>query len=56
VDADLVDAIEVGVMPVLLGQGIPMLAPGKQLRGLALTSSEILSSGILMLAYSISHD
>jgi dihydrofolate reductase len=56
VDADLVDAIEVGVMPVLLGQGIPMLAPGKQLRGLALTSSEILSSGILMLTYSIPHD
>jgi hypothetical protein len=55
VDADLVDAIEVGVMPVLLSQGVPMLPPGKQL-GLALTSSEILSSGILMLTYSIPHD
>jgi dihydrofolate reductase len=56
VDAALVDTIEVGVMPVLLSQGIPMLPAGKQVRGLTLTSSETLSSGILMLTYSIPHD
>ena len=56
VDAALVDTIEVGVMPVLLSQGIPMLPAGKQVRGLTLTSSETLSSGILMLTYLIPHD
>jgi dihydrofolate reductase len=32
VDAGVVDTVEVGVMPVMLSQGIPMLRPGKQIR------------------------
>lgn len=42
-------------IPVLLSQGIPVLPPGNQLRGLKLTSSETLPSGILMLNYTIPH-
>ena len=28
VDAGLVDTVEVAIMPVLLSQGVPLLAPG----------------------------
>jgi dihydrofolate reductase len=55
VDAGLVDAIEVGVMPVLLSEGIPILPPGAQVRGMKLTSSAALPSGILMLKYALAH-
>jgi dihydrofolate reductase len=56
VDADLVDTVEVAVMPVLLSQGIPVLPPGEQVRGLQLATSEVLPSGILMLTYAIPND
>lgn len=50
-DAKLVDTIEIGVMPVLLGQGIPLLSPGDQSTSLTLTESETLPSDIVMLTY-----
>jgi dihydrofolate reductase len=52
-DAQLVDTIEVGVMPILLGQGIPMLPKGPRSPALQLNSSKALPSGILMLEYTI---
>ena len=51
-DAGLVDAIDVMVMPVLLGSGVPLLPEGRR-QSLHLESSETLPSGILRLSYSI---
>ncbi|MFL5593864.1 MAG: dihydrofolate reductase family protein [Gemmatimonadaceae bacterium] len=52
-DAGLVDTVEVAVMPVLLGAGVPLLPPGK-LTELVLTDQKILpASGIVVLAYSV---
>jgi dihydrofolate reductase len=49
----LVDTVEVGLIPVLLGDGIPLLpAPFKQAR-LKLTSHKIYKSGIVGLEYSV---
>jgi dihydrofolate reductase len=51
-DAGLVDTVEVAVMPVLLGQGIPLLPPGEAAK-LALSDQKTLpQSGIVVLAYS----
>ena len=52
-DAGLVDTVEVAVMPVLLGGGIPLLRPGQKAVGLRLTGSRPLPSGIVMLAYDL---
>ena len=50
-DAGLVDTVEVAVIPVLLGDGIPLLPPGTSTK-LVLTDQKILpASGIVMLAY-----
>jgi dihydrofolate reductase len=51
-DAGLVDAIDVAVMPVLLGSGVPLLPEGHR-RRLHLEESKTLPSSILMLSYSI---
>jgi len=51
-DAELVDTVEVAVIPVMLGSGIPILPEGQR-RSLHLTESKTLASGILMLAYSV---
>lgn len=52
-DAGLVDTVEVAVMPVLLGAGIPLLPPGAAAR-LQLADQKILpASGIVVLAYSV---
>ena len=52
-DAGLVDTVEVAVMPVLLGVGIPLLPPGASTE-LVLTDQKTLPrSGIVALSYSI---
>lgn len=51
-DAGLVDGIDVMVMPVLLGSGVPFVPEGHQ-QTLHLESSEALPSGILRLKYSV---
>jgi len=52
-DAGLVDSVELAVMPVLLGSGVPLLPPG-QVTTLALTDQKTLpATGILMLSYSV---
>jgi dihydrofolate reductase len=54
VDAGLVDTVEIGVMPVLLSDGIPILPPGKRITGMKLEKCETLpKSGILMLTYTL---
>jgi dihydrofolate reductase len=53
-DADLVDTIEIAVMPVLLSEGVPILAPGMRVAGLKLDKCERLpNSGVVMLSYAI---
>jgi hypothetical protein len=48
-----VDAVEVAVMPVVLGSGVPLL-PGGSMHRLALAHQRVLSgSGIVMLSYSV---
>jgi dihydrofolate reductase len=54
VDENLVDTVEVAVMPVLLSQGIPLLPAGPRVAGLTLERCETLpKSGIVMLSYAI---
>jgi dihydrofolate reductase len=48
-----VDAVEVTVVPVLLGAGIPLLAAGVDRTALALTRSHVYPSGMVTLHYSV---
>jgi dihydrofolate reductase len=51
-DAGLVDTVEVAVMPVMLGEGIPLLPPGAAAK-LVLSDRKVLPSGIVVLAYRV---
>lgn len=51
-DAGLVDTVEIAVMPVLLGSGVPLLPPGKGTK-LELADRKVLPSGIVLLAYAV---
>jgi dihydrofolate reductase len=50
-DAGLVDTIEVALMPIVLGDGIPLVGRGTRSSGLRLTSSKTLPTGVVMLTY-----
>lgn len=54
-DAGLVDTVEVAVMPVLVGDGIPLLPPGGgAVTKLVLADHKVLpASGIVVLSYSV---
>ena len=53
-DAGLVDTVEVAIMPVLLSQGVPLIAPGARITGMRLDKCETLpKSDIVMLSYTI---
>lgn len=53
-DGGLVDTVELAVMPVLLGSGVPLLPPGNTAK-LVLTDQKTLpASGIVVLSYSVS--
>jgi len=52
-DGRQVDSIEIAVVPVLLGAGIPLLASGVDRTALTLTRSQECPSGIVMLHYSV---
>ena len=52
-DAGMVDTVEIAVMPVLLGAGIPLMPPGAQV-SLTLADRKVLpDSGIVVLAYQV---
>lgn len=52
-DGNQVDAVEVTIVPVLLGGGIPMLASMSKRTTLALTHSHVYPSGMVGLHYAV---
>ena len=54
-DSGHVDTVEVSVIPVLLGSGVPLLPPPYNPAKLRLFSSKIYRSGRVSLAYEVQH-
>ena len=54
-DANLVDLIEIAVVPILLSQGVPLLPAGGRSPCLRLTGSKTLPSGVVSRTYAL-HD
>lgn len=52
-DAKLVDTVEVAIIPLLLGGGIPLLPPPAEQTKLKLTNHKIYKTGIVSLEYAI---
>ena len=52
-DAGLVDTVEVAVVPVLLGSGIPLLPPGASTKLILADQKTLRASGIMALSYSV---
>jgi dihydrofolate reductase len=52
-EAGLVDTVEVAVIPVLLGGGIPMLPSPARRRSLRLTGHRVYRTGIVLLEYAV---
>ncbi len=52
-EAGMVDGVEVGLVPVLLGGGLPLLPPMPRRTRLALTKTHTYPSGIVMLSYDV---
>jgi dihydrofolate reductase len=52
-DAGLVDTVELAVVPVLLGSGVPLLPPGGTKKLVLADQKTLSTSGIVMLSYSV---
>ena len=52
-EAGLVDTVELAVIPVLLGGGIPLLPPPARQAKLTLTGHKVYQTGIVMLEYAV---
>ena len=52
-DAGLVDTVEIAVMPVLLGSGVPLLPPGGRTKLVLADHKTLPASGIVVLSYSV---
>jgi dihydrofolate reductase len=52
-DAGLVDTVEVAVIPVLLGAGVPLLPPGASTKLVLADQRRLPATGIVALAYSV---
>jgi dihydrofolate reductase len=48
-----VDAVEIALVPIMLGDGIPLLAPADRPQGLRLVREQAYPSGIVLLEYAI---
>jgi dihydrofolate reductase len=53
-DAGLVDTVELAVMPVLLGSGVPLLPPGNTTSLTLIAQKSLPASGIMILSYAVS--
>ncbi len=53
--AGQVDTVEVTIVPVLLGGGVPLLEPGAPRTRLALTGTRAYRSGMVSLSYRVEH-
>ena len=53
--AKLVDTVEVAIIPVLLGGGVPLLLPPAEQTKLKLTSHKVYKTGIVSLEYTIQY-
>jgi len=54
--ADLVDTVEVGINPILIGQGVPLAPALPRSVHLELTKHEIYRSGLVILIYAVRRD
>jgi dihydrofolate reductase len=52
-DASLVDTVEVAVIPVLLGAGVPLVSPGASTKLVLADQKTLPASGIVALSYSV---
>lgn len=52
-DAGLVDSVEVAVIPVLLGSGVPLLPPGASTKLVLADHAVLQKSGIVVLSYAL---
>jgi dihydrofolate reductase len=52
-EAGLVDSVEVAVMPVLLGSGVPLLPPGASTKLVLADQKTLPRSGIVVLSYTV---
>jgi dihydrofolate reductase len=52
-DARLVDTVELAVIPVLLGSGVPLLPPGRRTKLVLADQKRLPASGIVVLSYSV---
>src|SRR4051794_13929374 len=52
-DAGLVDSVEVAVIPLLLGGGIPLFPPPAKQTNLKLTSHKVFKTGVIGLEYAV---
>jgi dihydrofolate reductase len=52
-ESGLVDTLEVAIIPVLLGGGIPLLAPPARQKKLHLTGHKVYQTGIVSLEYTV---
>lgn len=52
-NVELVDTVEVAIIPIILGEGIPLLPPPSQQAKLKLNSHKIYKTGIVSLGYEI---
>jgi len=48
---DLIDEIELGMVPVILGEGIPVFPPGSPQRNFRLVANKTYSRGLVVLTY-----
>lgn len=52
-EAGLVDTVEIGMCPVLLGQGVPLVAPLPRPARLELVEHQVYRSGMIVLTYAV---
>lgn len=52
-DAGLVDSVELAVMPVMIGSGIPVMPPGAATQLTLVDQKTLPASGIVMMSYSV---